>query len=80
MPMFETHETVAVEFRPDPTGYFSVCGQTPVVTAIDRDGTNHLEDGPCGPCFFGSAEMLDPAHWSAAPKVFCLPAAAEPLT
>jgi hypothetical protein len=79
MPMFDSQDTVAVEFHPDPTGYCSVCGQTPVVTAIDREGTNRLEDGPCGHCFFGSAEMLDPARWSAAPKLWCVPTAAESL-
>lgn len=50
-------------YEPDYENECDVCGQTPVVTAKDDDGSL-IEWDMCGPCMFGESKMLDPDEWN----------------
>lgn len=50
------------ESRPDYDTPCEVCGQTPTVEVF-ADGKQIDLPNLCGPCFFGTAEALDPENW-----------------
>ena len=53
----------ADRFEPDYAQECSACGQSPTVIVL-RDGQVIADAGLCGPCSWGDARMIDPAHWN----------------
>jgi len=60
-PNKEPNETSSYE--PDYSEECDNCGQSPIVTIVNKKGKVLQNFHMCGPCTFGSAECIDPCKW-----------------
>jgi len=60
-----TTKTIAVDsYEPDYKSECCICGQSPVVTMVAKDGKTSYSTDMCGPCTWGEARTIDPDTWN----------------
>ena len=60
-----TVKTVQIKsYEPNYEALCIVCGQTPIVNAVDDKYCIVYTTGMCGPCTWGEAAMIDPEEWN----------------